>query len=40
MKECFAEIFDSSFNTSGSGCNINVVKLFGPNVPKQLAARF
>lgn len=39
MKECFAEMFDSNFNTSGSGFNINVVKLFGPNVPKQLAAR-
>lgn len=39
MKEYSGEVFDSSFNTSGSGCNISVVKSAGPNIPKQLAAR-
>lgn len=38
MKEYSDELFDSSFKTSGSGCNISVVKSAGPSIPKQLAA--
>jgi len=38
MKEYSGEVFDSNFNTLVSGCNISVVKLAGPNIPKQLAA--
>lgn len=39
MREYFGEVFDSSFNISGSGCNISVFRSAGPNIPKQLPAK-
>lgn len=39
INEYSSEVLDSNFNTSGSGCNIRVVKSAGPNMPKQLAAK-
>lgn len=39
MKEYSGEVFESSFNISGSGCNISVVRSAGPNIPKQFAAK-